>query len=647
MSLINELQPLELSERLEKLIEVNRTSYASQWTLLPCTSSSGLSSKAVRTAWRLNSLGSPFFFIKAVLRKHRLSPNFHRYYCSLYECEHLLEVFEIPRDHFKTTIALGMMIWYALPFGDREKNLMRALGYSEEWIRWMERAHDVNTRSIFVTETIKNAWKKGNIIDREYKSNNLFRSLFKEILPDSSCQWSMDVKTHKRDYNLASANQGEGTYNFTGIDAALQSQHANRFFLDDLFGKEALKSDLVAESTWEYVRLIAGAFDSVKGNPDELPDVIVDGNRWSYKDLNWRIKKERMGFRFHTHDAEGGCCSLHPPNTPLFPEEFSIKKLARLKHWFGDYFYSCQFRNRPIPPGGNKFKLEWLKYFVFKTIPMSVSVPLIDRQVYKETCKVEQEILRNMTAGGLYQPFRVYGRDNDQFFDKRNRQYKAIHYPTEQGATERDVVTNNLIKCLWFDPNHAGEKGRSRNCIIATGLSKEPLKLHLLEGFCEISSREDAAQMLYIIGERWRIRNVWIEGSAGQSWIPTLLTELNNYKRKDGKWYFDNFLPFKDNRNENAKDERIDNSEPFYRRGLIYLCQNDENRDKDGKNFLDKFLEEYEEYPHGRFKDILDTIGHICENFDKNLITEHDLSNLYMRSTSDFKNPTRSSMTGY
>ena len=49
-----------------------------------------------------------------------------------------------------------------------------------------------------------------------------FRRLFPEIMPDSSCQWSADTMTHKRNYNgITDPNQGEGTYEFTGVDAAL------------------------------------------------------------------------------------------------------------------------------------------------------------------------------------------------------------------------------------------------------------------------------------------------------------------------------------------------------------------------------------------------------------------------------------------
>lgn len=624
------------NDEIARIVEVNRASHANQWVLLPCHPNTGLTPKAIKLAWRLNSLGSSFFFNKSTLRKHRLSNYFHRYYCSLYECEHLLEVFEIPRDHFKTTIGIGMAMWWALPFNDKDEFFMRKLGYGDEFINWMKIAHDQNTRTLIAMEVIKNAWKCGKKITGEYKENDLFKNLFPEIMPDSSCQWSQDTMTHKRNGKVGS-NQGEGTYEFTGVDAALQSKHYRRMILDDLYGKEAMKSDLVAESTWEWVKLIVGAFDSLKNDPDNIPDVICNWNRWSFKDLSYRMRQANMGFRFHTHDAEGGCCDVHPiPQHPIFAEEFSMKKLARLKHWLGEYFYSCQFRNKPIPPGGNKFKLEWLKYFVFTTMPMSVNAPVSSYDIARE----ERQLIINAQANGniFGEGYKIFPRDY-KGRQSSERQYKAIRYNTQQGIVYKDVPTSHLIKTLFFDPNHAGEKGRARNCLLATGMMKSPLRIHILEGFAEICSREDAVQKLYEIGERWRIRICWIEGSAGQSWIPTLLSTINEQKRKDGKWYFDEFLTFRDNRNENAKDDRIEDTEPFFRRGEIFLNAQDP--------FTNLFKEEYEEYPHCRFKDILDTLGHALANIDINLMTSQDIDNFVSQQKHNHDTSSRSLITGY
>ena len=129
-----------------KLQEINRASYSQKWNIIPVNN---LPPGVQNTAHRLNALGDNFYFIKIILRKRRLSNIFHRQYCNQFLCWQLKEVNEVPRDHFKTTIgSIGMPIWWALPFNDRDEKLMRGLGYGDEWIDWMKRVHDQNTRTL-------------------------------------------------------------------------------------------------------------------------------------------------------------------------------------------------------------------------------------------------------------------------------------------------------------------------------------------------------------------------------------------------------------------------------------------------------------------------------------------------------------------
>jgi len=616
-------------EFLEAIQEINRTSYANTWKFInPNT----VPQKYKDITHRLNSLGDNFYFMKIVLRKHRLSNSFHRDYCDAFMSWSLQEVFEIPRDHFKTTIgAVGMPLWWALPFTVKDEIRMRDLGYDDSWIDWMKRAHDQNTRTLIAMEVIKNAWKVGRKIATEYEQNRFFQRLFPEIMPDSSCPWNNDSLHHKRDYSRGDANQGEGTYEFTGVDAALQSKHYCRMVLDDLFGKEALKSELVAESTWEWVKLLVGAFDSKPNSPDEIIDLVFNGNRWSYHDLNWRIRQNLPGFKFHTHDAEGGCCDRHPVGQPIFPEEWSFRKLARMRVWLGDYFYSCQFRNKPILPGGNTFKAEWLRYFAFT--PISVS---INRTSFKN---VSTNLSINGELGTFgAQGFRIVPRE-----EVMERRHMAIRHEIKNGVQQKDIPTSYLAKMLLVDPNHAGEKGRANNVVLTVGVNRDPLNLYLLDIFARTCSREDTVHQIYRMGERWRIRVVWVEGAAGQTWLKTLLEIENEHRRKDGKWYFYEVKMFADNRTENAKSDRIEDTEPYFRRGQVWVCSNDSTGD------TEKFKEEYNEYPHSATRDVLDTLGHAVQNLD--------LSEMSDRERDEFKFKqeisqarmvgSRNSITGY
>lgn len=626
MSLITENIDTLDSSIVEQIHDINRTSYAQKWLHIPVDSNWTPSLK--RITHRLNGLGDNFYFIKSILRKKRLSNTFHRQYCDSYLSWSLKEVNEIPRDHFKTTIGIGMGMWWALPFTDKDEKLMRQLGYGDEWILWMKRAHDQNTRTLFAMEVIKNAWKIGRKITNEYKSNDFFRALFPEILPDASCQWSMDTMTHKRDFKgyTTDPNQGEGTYEFTGVDAALQSKHYKRCIYDDLYGREALKSELVAQSTWEWLQLAVGAFDSDPDDPSMECDEIVNGNRWSFHDLNWMIKQNLPYFKFNTHDAEGGCCPLHPAGQPIFPEEWSLVKLARFRQRLGEYYYSCQFRNKPIPPGGNNFKTEWLRYFAYKTVNVETVVPSSDSK------KITGEDTFSTSA------YKIYLKD--QMTVKR---HMAIRHEIKNGVQFKDILTSSLSKMLMLDPNHAGEKGRANHALIMMGVSRNPLNIYLLDGKADTCSREEIINDAFIMAEKWRVREIWVEISLGQTWCKTAIETENKYRKENGKWFFYKVEEFKDNRNENAKSDRIEDTQPFFHRGQIWICSNS------GTGFEQQFLNEYTEYPHCATKDIMDILGHGIQNLDYTRMSDQDIRifNQNQKQQQERINMSRNKTTGY
>lgn len=616
-------------ELVDNIQEINRTSYAYTWNIIP---PQNLSPAVQNTAHRLNAQGDLFYFIKFILRKHRLSNFFHREYCNNLMCWSIKDVNEVPRDHFKTTIgSVGAPIWWALPFNDRDEKLMRALGYGDEWINWMHRAHDQNTRTLIAMEVIKNAWKVGRKISNEYKNNNFFKQLFPEILPDSSCNWSADSMTHKRDFSRPDGNQGEGTYEFTGVDAALQSKHYRRLVFDDLFGKDALKSELVAQSTWEWFQLAVGAFDSDPNDPDAEPDEIVNGNRWSFHDLNWRIRKELPYFRFHTHDAEGGCCINHPAGVPIFPEEWSLKKLNRMRQRLGEYYYSCQFRNKPIPPGGNTFKTEWLRRFAFTVTTVKKEVPKTANNYWKDFHK-------ETSALGL----NALGYDVISADDMISKRHMTIRHEMRNGVLPKDLHTSHLAKMLMLDPNHKGEQGRANHALMLLGINKDPINLYILDGKADTCSREDIMHHAYVMAEKWRVREIWVEISAGQTWCKTAFEVEDKIREQSGKWFFRKVNEFKDIRNENAKADRIEDLEPFFRRGQIWICENDNSE------FVNKFLEEYNEYPHCATRDILDILGHGIQNLDLSKMSESELELHAMQNQQQLsKFSGRSSITGY
>jgi hypothetical protein len=230
-----------------------------EWKIIPVDKMPN--EKTKQLAHRLNGLGSMFYFGKVILRKRSFTEHFHKALCDGLEKSHIKDVYEIPRDHFKSTICSEVApMWWALPFTANDEAVMRSLGYGDEWITWMRRAHNPDTRTLLVSSNITNAAKLGKRINGSYDSNDFFRAIYPEILPDSSCTWSDFTKTHKR--TSGHTPQGEGTYDFLGVNSALQSRHYDRMIQDDLVGKDAYDSPKVMEGVVEYHKLLVGAFDS-------------------------------------------------------------------------------------------------------------------------------------------------------------------------------------------------------------------------------------------------------------------------------------------------------------------------------------------------------------------------------------------------
>src|SRR5882724_12945622 len=140
----------QLEEQLSQSVGLEGT-----FKTLPVT---GLLGKAWTTAMRLNSLGSLYFFIKTTLRRKRLTENLHKPICVSLEREHIKDVYELPRDHFKSTICgEGLPMWRVLFVSDEDLVEFKKLGYSDEFLQWMCRVHRPEARNLLVSENITNA----------------------------------------------------------------------------------------------------------------------------------------------------------------------------------------------------------------------------------------------------------------------------------------------------------------------------------------------------------------------------------------------------------------------------------------------------------------------------------------------------------
>ncbi len=523
------------------------------WKMLPF---SGVSEKARLVALRLNSLADPFFLAKVVLGMERMTSRLHGSWLRTLSDAALKLVLEAPRDHFKSSCGVVTAIWWSLPFANREEDWMRSLGAPEEWIRYMRRVHSVNTRTLICSQTEENAIKIGTRIERQYTANEVFRSVFSDVIPETGARWNQLSMTQKRE-----SDAGEGTYEFMGAGSALQSRHYDRAIEDDLFGEKALYSPSVAEQVIEWHQRLPGAFDTDILAPGFRNLELVIGNRWGIHDLNAWIRENNPSFRFETHSAEGGCCAAHPAGEPIFPEEFSMERLAEYRQRFGVRSYSAHFLNQPVTEEELSFRQSWLPRFRLE----------------------KKQIGVDSNGGGPAMATMIE------------------RLPGTGGEVHADLAVKDLKRILVLDPNHGGETGRARHAAVVVALRRREdgkHEIYLLECWAKSVSHNAMIEAVGAMASRWHVNKFYVEVIAGQDgWMHYFETAM---REKEPSMVVE-ALPKE--RGAGAKERRILSMSGYYERGQVWV------RSSGGGSEL--FMEEYSLHPQSRTVDLLDCMGYL------------------------------------
>lgn len=458
-------------------------------------------------------------------------------------------------------------MWKALPLTQQDVDEFKKLGYSDEYIRWMHRAHNPNTRLLLASENITNAAKLGKRIRWHFESNTLYRALFPETLPDTSCIWTNFSLHVKRPASGTGGGHGEGTFDFIGVGSALQSRHyTGGIVQDDLVGRKAIESPSIMDNTIDYHKLLIGAFEDE--DKDHEGNELIAGNRWGYHDLNSHISENEPWFNFTRHGALGGCCQAHPQDQAIFSEEFSFEKLMRIKARLGNYHFSCQFLNNPSSPEDADFKLAWLGDFEINTIP--------------------------------------------------NGERYIVH-AVKDGFVKPDVKLTSLTVAMTVDPNHSGNAaaGRCRHAIIIVGVDGSG-NHYLLDTWAHAAGYDTFYAKIYELAKKWKIRKVGLETIAAQRYIKHHIEYLNCFS----DW------PIKIDELKGeveAPDGTLSRKKEWRIRSIIGPIAEDGRLWVQQKRHVD-FVGEYTTFPKGRFVDQLDAFAYIPQLVKQPLTTERHMA---------------------
>jgi hypothetical protein len=522
-----------------------------------------------KDAVRLNSLGSLFFFAQFTLKKTRLRL-LHRQMSQSLESEDLHLVLEEPMRHFKTTMGISLSMWWAMPFTEKDEVQMRQylalLGWknaaAEAWVRWMKLAHNQNTRTLVTHEIEARAIAMGKEVDEHYTNNDLFRYVFQDVLPRNTDTWNDHHKYHRRVKGAGNIDATNGTYEYRGVGGALQGVSVDSVVNDDSVGREAQKNMLSGDGNimediyrwWQQTNL---RFDPSSYTAGGLGRQLVIGNRWGHDDLNSKIRKKHKEFKFETHSAEGGCCKLHRAGEPIFPEEFTMLKLAQIRTSLqtetgSNYDYAHFFLNQSVLPEECIFSPTWKRRYRFKQSRPDLSLE-----------------------------------------DHRNN--LLIEHQVYDGQALEDVPAGVLHRRMLVDLAHNKKKKRCNHVVMVVGWNPETDKLYILEVYAKNQGYSMLTDKIYEIGHRWMMSDMWLETVAAQDLMKFHIEERN---RREKRPLYVNELPY-DN-SENAKKNRIETLEPLFKNYQVWNHAS-----------CVEFESEYDSYPASPTVDVLDTLGYV------------------------------------
>lgn len=216
-------------------------------------------------------------------------------------------LFLIPRGHLKSsTITIGFTIWQIL----NNQNIRIGIGNA------------VLDKATEFLDEIKEHLKNPRLIE-------LFPDILWENPEKEAPVWRTDAIVVKRTKIVSGK-----TIQVFGIDKGITGKHYELVILDDI-------QDDKNSETSEQIQKVIKRYKNIVSVLEPTGRIIVVGTRWRQDDI-YRYLMRDAGYTAYVRRAIEN-------NEPIFPEKFTVKKLQRIRREIGNYHYSCQYENNPIP----------------------------------------------------------------------------------------------------------------------------------------------------------------------------------------------------------------------------------------------------------------------------------------------------------
>lgn len=293
---------------------------------------------------RQDCLDSLYLFCKTVCGFDRLTERLHKPICDFLQTDpSIRKVLMLPRDHYKSTIIMGYVLWRL--------------------------CHNPEERILLVGDTATTAQDKLTKIRSLFATSKMLHVLFPDRVPP-------EVLKSKQNENLPGSVEEliiprkkahqEPSIRAVGVTGARAGAHYTLIVCDDLFTKEAKDQPATAAKIRDW----ADGAEALLELPYEH-QILVVGTPWHHEDVyehlagregSWRLSANPDFYselKIPFFDSEG---------EPIFPELYGGRDnaldYAERQAATNPYLWSANFLLDPQIPNA-EFSEEDLQYFTF------------------------------------------------------------------------------------------------------------------------------------------------------------------------------------------------------------------------------------------------------------------------------------------
>lgn len=440
-------------------------------------------------------------------KKRRVDPTFHRWLAGKLQCEEDTLILA-PRFHLKTTWSKLRIIQIIL--------------------------NNPNTRVLMASIGSRLAEKELADI-KGMLTNPLLMRLFPEIIPKPGKDFrnwekcTANELTMRRDRERGFVPQ-EPQITAVGMGGRITGLHFDWAFIDDILDDSTVTTPEQMEKTeawWAYLQPILES-DAV---------TIMTGTRYHQSDLYGKIIQEKQFRKIFTRAAiENGKI--------IYKSWMTMKALDKMRKRMGEYKFSCQMLNNPMPMDERIFvapfpqfsELQEGKYTYYMTVdPAATTKKWSDESAIAICALNERNALFIVECTG----YKVPGNKLAEIIIQKVLQYKPMRVGIEFGLQEhlRHIiefkvqeyervhpginlgVLNNILPIKISRQHSKAQRIRSslgafvaeRKCLIHTSCTKLMRQMEFFTGQGkEHDDLVDAASMLFSVIDKFA-QHYWIE----------------------------------------------------------------------------------------------------------------------------------------